>query len=120
MLNAVNPLRIPTKPVDGFSVEQASFGGGYILRMVMGNVIETAVFSDQQALTFYLQGVLSSLAPAQAALVAPKAPAPSKVAVRRGGRPKGSKNKPKMNGSVPNIEVTANPDEAAEAIAQAA
>jgi hypothetical protein len=113
-------LRIPTKPIDGFSVEQASFGGGYILRMVIGATIETAVFTDHAALTSYLQFVLSGLAVNPASDPKP-APKPELVVKRaRGGRPKGSKNKSKLNGSTPDLEVTANPDEAAPPITQAA
>lgn len=103
MFQKIQPLRLPTHPVNGFAVQAASYGGGYILQLNIGSGIETVVFADGETLTKYLQIMLSGNALAQGtAPAAPEAPqpaAPDQVAApkRKGGRPKGARNKPKAN-----------------------
>lgn len=91
-------LRVPVKQIDAFSVEPASYGGGYILRLVIDDRSETVVFTDRSHLTQYLQLLLSGQALAlgvdSAAPEAPKSEETSSAASevpapkRKGGRPR--------------------------------
>lgn len=97
MFLQAQPPRLPTQPIDGFSVEMPSFGGGYIVRIIMGGRIETVVFTDHNALTGYLAFMLSGAALALGvsdAAGAPKPddagkiePAPIAASTKRKGRP---------------------------------
>lgn len=127
MFQEIQPLRLPSTPVNGFTVAAASFGGGYILQLSIDGRSETAVFADADTLTKYIQIMLSGTALAQGkAPAAPEAPKPAKAAAvpaeapkRKGGRPKGAKNKPKLasnlNGAAPK-EPDAAPAETRESV----
>lgn len=93
MFKPVSQIRIPTSPVDAFSVLPASYGGGYILQLTIEGRLETVVFSDHETLTQYLKIMLSGQAlargeaPAAHEAQRPAAPDPV-VPKRKGGRPR--------------------------------
>lgn len=100
MFMQVQPLRLPSQPINGFSVEMPSFGGGYIVRLSIGGQIETLVFADSENLTRYLQIMLSGQALAQGAQAAAEAPKPDALGEMGVSAPKTSpvrKGRPRLS-----------------------
>lgn len=97
--------------VEGMNIAMANRGGGYIVTLIVRGRPETMVFTSLEILTTTLVTMLNSAALAQLATAAPKAESvklakqsrsgvgETVVAKRKGGRPKGSRNKPKVNGA---------------------
>lgn len=130
--------RLPTDPIEKFEAEPASFGGGFILRLTIRGKVESLVFSDQIGLTQYLLALSNAVALARPVQAAPEAPVPviETATKPRQGRPrlsdeekaankarklseKAPKAASKKNGKAPDLEVIADPEHAAPAIATA-
>lgn len=112
--------RMPVANVEKITIYPASLGGGIVVELQLSGKTETMVFSSQQALEQNLfamfraasiaqHGANPAAPPTGAALPNLPQGVPAKALAnivkaegaekkKRGGRPKGSKNRPKSNG----------------------
>lgn len=125
MFKQISGRQMPVgNQIEEMRIRPASLGGGFIMELVVGGKVETMVFPSQQAMSQTMFTMFNAAAIAQMA-AAPAAPAaaqpapvsaavtqealakiaseakarsvePVKLDKKRGGRPKGSKNKPKV------------------------
>lgn len=119
MFKTVPGYRMPTSNIDEIRIYPASLGGGIVMELSVGGKREMMVFASQQALEQNLFAMFRAASITQAANQPPAgaqiprlpqgvpaaelakvvAPQPEpEVKKAKGGRPKGSKNKPKANG----------------------